>query len=191
MFHYLSSFFVLYFFFLLGSRVTVFWDHMTISQFCPLPLPMCSSPHGVASPAQFRPALRMPSALPRPSRRTTPPPPSQVYYGLKVHQSQETEQQHVHMGEQGWNLSSTRDQREVETCPSALSALFVLQHGLQRGLSFRCSRTNERSAKARAFEAILCPICLSCFPQGLKVTPKTVGWWLDRNKSQWSWGVFF
>lgn len=88
--------FFLYFFFLLGSRVTVFWDHMTISQFCPLPLPMCSFPHGVASPAQFRPALWMPPALPRPPRRTTPPPPSQVHYGLKVHQSQEAEQQHVH-----------------------------------------------------------------------------------------------
>lgn len=51
---------------------------------------------------------------------------------------------------------------DVTSALSALSALFVLQRGLHRGLSFRCSRTNERSAKARAFEAILCPIRLSC-----------------------------
>lgn len=82
---------------LLGSRATVFWDHMTISQSCPPPLPMCSSPHGVASPAQSRPALWMPPTLPCPPRRTTSSATSQVHPGLKVHQPQEAEQRHVHM----------------------------------------------------------------------------------------------
>lgn len=68
---------------LLGSRATVFWDHMTISQSRPPPLPMFSSPHGVASPAQFRPALRMPPTLPRPPQWTTSSTASQVNPGVK------------------------------------------------------------------------------------------------------------
>lgn len=103
--------FSLYFSCLLGSRATVFWDHMTISQSRPPPLPMCSSPHGVASPAQSRPALWMPPALPCPPRRTTSSPTSKVHPGLKAHQSQEAEQQHVHMASKAETCHPRRTNR--------------------------------------------------------------------------------
>lgn len=138
---------------LLGSRATIFWDHMTISQSCPPPLPMCSSPRGVASPAQSRPALWMPPTLPRPPQRTTSTPTSQIHPGVKV----ETGQRHVHVA----SLAETCHPLRTSRRP-VLPVLFCPVCPPRRPhFSFGCERPNKRLAKARDVEAILCSI--SCF----------------------------
>lgn len=114
---------------------------MTISQSRPPPLPMCSFPHGVASPAQSRPALRMPPAVPRPPRRTTSSPASQIHPGVNVHRSREAGQRR---GGYDWNLSSTaRPALPVLTWPPFCFGRETPIVGL---------------ATARAAEAILCSI---------------------------------
>lgn len=103
-----------------GSRATVFWDHMTISQSRPPPLPMCSCPHDVASPAQSRPAHWVPPILPCPSWRTKASQTSQIHTGLKVHQSHEANQQKSHTA----SLAETR--RALRTRRRQLPALLTL-----------------------------------------------------------------
>lgn len=95
---------------MLGSRATVFWDHMTISQPRPPPLPMCSSPHGVASPAQSRPALRMPPAVSCPPWGTTSSPTGQVHPGLRFPPITGARAEAPTHSEHGSNLSSAEDQ---------------------------------------------------------------------------------
>lgn len=115
----------------LDSRATIFWDHMTISQFCPPPLQMCSSPHGAASPAQSRLAPWRPPALPRPPGRATTSATGQVNPGLKVHRSQEAE--HWHMGHMASMAETCRlrgtNRRWIHVL-LCFSVLFVLRDGL-------------------------------------------------------------
>lgn len=113
-----------------GFRATIFWDHMTISQSRPPPLPMCSSLHGAASPAQSRPALWMLHTLPCPPWRKKASPTSQIHPGLKVHQSQETNQQHMNIANsaQETELLQIVGDRDLSSLPCVV--LFVLQDGL-------------------------------------------------------------
>lgn len=173
----------LYFSCLLGSRATVFWDHMTISQSRPPPLPMCFFPHGVASPAQSRPAHWNPPALPRPSWGTASSPTSQVHPGLKVHQSQEAEQQHVHMASIAVTCHPLRTKRRwIYVLPSS-SDLFVLQDGLL--FLSGVKEPMKDSPKPELLKQYCVLFARPVFHKHPSVTLKTVGWWwLEKNSAE-------
>lgn len=156
----------------LGSRATVFWDHMTISQSRPPPLPMCSSPHDVASPAQSRPAHWVPPALPRPPWRTKASQTSQIHPGLKVHPSHETNQQKSHTASLAKIRHLLRTRRRQR--PALLTLHCPVCHPRWPTFSFGWKRPISWLAKARAVKAILFPAFLSSFSTK---TIKTVGWW--------------
>lgn len=163
---------------------------MTISQPRPPPLPMCSSPHGVASPAQSRPALRNPPALPRPPRRTTPPPPSQVHDGLKA-AGPITGRRSGNVGEPGGKPTPGSGAAPGSGCTSLEPVRPLPPAPVRppwpptRPFFQVVVEPSEDRPEAGASEAILCPNRSPCFsPQSLKVTPKTVGRLVTRSETK-------
>lgn len=103
----------------------------------------------------------MPPALPSPPRRTPSSPTSQVHPGLKVRQSQEARQRHLHMA------SRAESGRPLKTDGRRTHALLLPPH-VTSTMAFQ------------SFQAILCPV----FNKDRQMTPKTVGWRCERTPNQ-------
>lgn len=173
--HFLSSLplliFSLHLSSLLGSRATIFWDHMTISQSWPPPLPMCSSPHSAASPAQSRPALRMPAPLPCSPWRTASSQTSQVHPGLKVQPGRSNSNTCT------WQASLKPVIHYGPTGDSHMSSSPGLSC-FSSNMAFLSGLKEPMKASSELLKQYCVLFARPDFHKDPKVTLKTVGWWL-------------